>query len=161
MQLVVADTGPINYLVLIGHIDILPALFDRVILPLAVRRELAQSGAPRTVQNWIASPPLWVEVKQREESGSRARSNLDPGEEEAIALAVEIHADMLLMDDREGVTVARSKGIPVTGTLGVLAMAAREGLVDLREAFDQIKHTNFRYRQEIMDQLLAEASGNP
>jgi len=91
---------------------------------------------------------------------SLAASTLDLGEEEAIDLAVEIHADMILMDDREGVAVARSKGIEVTGTLGVLAMAAKEGLIDLGESFDQIKRTNFRYRQEIMDQLLAEASGN-
>jgi predicted nucleic acid-binding protein len=159
LQLVVADTGPINYLVLIGRIDILPVLFEHVILPTAVRNELAQSGAPSSVQKWIASPPPWVEVKQRLRS-SLGASTLDLGEEEAIDLAVEIHADMILMDDRDGVAVARSKGIEVTGTLGVLAMAAREGLINLGDAFEQIKRTNFRYRQEIMDQLLVEASRN-
>lgn len=80
------------------------------------------------------------------------------GEEEAITLAMEIHADMILMDDREGVIFARSKGIEVTGTLGVLSMAAKQGLINLLEAFDRLKRTNFRYRQSIMDQLLSEAS---
>jgi predicted nucleic acid-binding protein len=62
------------------------------------------------------------------------------------------------MDDRDGVVFARSKGIEVTGTLGVLSMAAKQGLINLAEAFDRIKRTNFRYRQELMDQLLAEFS---
>ena len=79
--------------------------------------------------------------------------------EDAIALAIELHADVLLMDDREGVLAARSKGLTVTGTLGVLGLAAQHGLLDLAEAFDRIKRTNFRYRQDIMDALLAEASG--
>jgi predicted nucleic acid-binding protein len=60
------------------------------------------------------------------------------------------------MDDREGVIVARSKGLVVTGTLGVLGLAATRGLLNLVEAFDRLKQTNFRYRQETMDQLLKE-----
>jgi predicted nucleic acid-binding protein len=63
------------------------------------------------------------------------------------------------MDDREGVNAARSKGLTVTGTLGVLGLAAQRGLLNLAEAFDRIKLTNFRYRQEIMDALLAEPRG--
>jgi predicted nucleic acid-binding protein len=80
--------------------------------------------------------------------------NLDAGEEDAIALAIELHADLLLMDDREGVIVARRKGIEVTGTLGVLAFAAKRGLLNLVDAFDRLKQTNFRYQQRIMDMLL-------
>jgi predicted nucleic acid-binding protein len=84
---------------------------------------------------------------------------LDQGERAAIALAVEINADLLLMDDREGVAVARSKGFSVTGTLGVLNLAARRGLVNLADSFARLKRTNFRYRQEIMDAILAEQAG--
>ena len=62
MQLVIADTGPINYLILIGHIDILPVLFQKVILPSIVRDELKHQKAPAAVQQWIANPPAWVEV---------------------------------------------------------------------------------------------------
>lgn len=54
MRLVIADTGPVNYLVLIGQIDVLPELFERIILPVGVKDELADPDAPETVRNWIA-----------------------------------------------------------------------------------------------------------
>ena len=85
--------------------------------------------------------------------------NLDAGEEDAIALAIELHADLLLMDDREGVVAARSKELTVIGTLGVLGLAAQRGLLDLGDAFEKLKGTNFRYSQETMDALLDESSG--
>jgi predicted nucleic acid-binding protein len=159
VRLVIADTGPINYLILIGHIDILPALFERVILPSAVRDELATPKAPLLVQNWIAGPPPWVEVCPVVHFDDPALDKLDAGEGAAIALAVEIHADLLLMDDRDGVIVARRKGFRVAGTLTVLAMAAQQRLLNLAEAFERIKHTSFHCRQELMDQFLKEVSG--
>jgi predicted nucleic acid-binding protein len=58
------------------------------------------------------------------------------------------------MDDREGARVARGKGFRVIGTLRVLDLGARRGLLDLADAFERIKGTNFRYRQELMDELL-------
>ncbi len=116
MQLVIADTGPINYLILTQYIDLLPALFDRVILPAIVRDELKHRKAPPAVQRWIASPPSWAEVRQNAVARAAPFDKLDPGEEDVIALAVELHADLILMDDREGALVARSKGFRVAGT---------------------------------------------
>jgi predicted nucleic acid-binding protein len=65
-----------------------------------------------------------------------------------------LRADLILIDERKGTSVALSKGFDVTGTLGVLRLAARRGLVDLASAFTRLKRTNFRYRQEILDALL-------
>jgi hypothetical protein len=62
VRLVIADTSPINYLLLIGYIDILPMLFEKVILPAMVRDELSHPKAPPAVRNWIATPPVWVDV---------------------------------------------------------------------------------------------------
>lgn len=121
MQLVIAGTGPVNYLILIGHIGILPSLFEKIILPSVVRDEL--DHGPPSVRLWIASPPAWVEVRTASRRNASS-GDLDPGEEDAIALAIEIHADLLLMDDREGVLAARNKGLTVTGTLGPLGLAA-------------------------------------
>ena len=96
MRLVIADTGPVNYMILIGHIDVLPALFEKVILPAIVRDELKHRKAPPAVQGWIADPPPWVEVRQTahfDASRNASVETLDAGEEEAIALAVELRAD--------------------------------------------------------------------
>ena len=158
VQLVIADTSPINYLILIGHIDILPALFERVILPGVVRNELSHPKAPLAVRNWVASPPSWVTIHEAvsHHIHDPALDNLDAGEEDAILLAVLLHADVVLMDDGDGVIAALKKGLEVTGTLGLLNSAAHRGLLNLTDSFNRIRITNFRYRQELMDQFLAE-----
>ena len=158
MRLVIADTSPINFL-LIGHIDILPALFKKVILPTAVWDELNHPKAPLVVRNWAASPPPWVNVLPASPFRDASLESLDAGEGAAIALAIDLHADLLLMDDEEGVAAARGRGLNVTGTLGVLSRAAQRRLLNLAEAFDRLKRTNFRFRQEIMDEFLREDSG--
>ncbi|MFZ2107282.1 MAG: DUF3368 domain-containing protein [Roseiarcus sp.] len=81
---------------------------------------------------------------------------LDAGERDAIALALATKADLLLMDDHDGVTAARRRGFAVTGTLGLLDLAARKGLVDLAAAFTRLKATSFYYRQGLLDALLAQ-----
>jgi predicted nucleic acid-binding protein len=158
VRAVIADTGPIHYLVLIEHSEILPALFEKVIIPSVVRDELARAETPDAVRNWIQAAPAWLEVQTQPDSpfDDASLESLDDGEKAALALAASLAADLLLMDDREGVRVARNKGFRVLGTLGILALGARRGLIDLLDAFDRIKRTNFRYRQEIMDRLLGE-----
>ena len=84
---------------------------------------------------------------------------LGAGERAAITLALSMHADLILIDERKGTNVALDKGFVVAGTLGVLALAARRGLVDLADSFARLKRTNFRYRQEIMDVLLKQNAG--
>jgi len=158
MQVVVADTGPVNYLLLIDAIDVLPKLFDRIFVPAAVHDELAHADAPAAVRGWIAQAPAWLEVRPNPaRSGDDSTgTDLDEGERAAIALAVAIGADLILMDDRAGVAVAHRQGLTVTGTLGVLDLATQRGLIDLAAAFARLKATNFRYRPEIMDALLAQ-----
>jgi hypothetical protein len=80
----------------------------------------------------------------------------DPGERAAIALGLSLKADLILVDDRKGASVALNKGFEITGTLGVLDQAARRHLINLRDALDRLKRTNFRYRQEILDELLSQ-----
>ncbi len=157
MHIVVADTGPILYPVLIGHAEILPALFEKVIIPSTVRDELACGEAPEVARNWIQTPPVWLELHSLPAGPfDHALEKLDAGEKAALALAAALGADLLLLDDREGVRLARAMGFRVVGTLRVLQLAARRGLLDLADSFERIKLTNFRYRQEIMDALLNE-----
>jgi predicted nucleic acid-binding protein len=156
MRLVIADTGPLNYLVLIDSIDILPKLFDTIFIPAAVCDELRDEDAPAAVRKWIARPPRWLEVRPNPENATHVISTLNKGEQAAIALASSLKADLILMDDRAGVAAANKQGFHVTGTLGVLGVAAQQGLVDLAEMIARLKATNFRYRQEILDALLAK-----
>ena len=158
MRLVVADTGPLNYLVLIAAIDVLPKLFEQILVPAAVYDELAHADAPAPVRAFIAQMPDWLEVRPNPDRSDDDADDLtlDEGERAAIALATSIGADLILMDDRAGVAVAYRHGLAVTGTLGVLDLAARRGLLDLATAFAKLRATNFRYPPEIMDALLAQ-----
>jgi len=156
MLVVIADTSPLNYLTLIGEIDLLPKLFGRIIVPAAVFDELANQGSPAVVRAWAAKMPTWLEVKPDPERSSAFTSALDEGERAAIALAGALAADLILMDDRDGVAFARAQGFAVTGTLGVLDLAAQRGLINLAQAFTKLKATSFHYRQGLLDALLAQ-----
>ena len=157
MRLVVADTGPLNYLVLIDAITVLPRLFEQILVPAAVYDELGHADAPAPVRAFIAQKPAWLEVRPNPDRSDDDTNNptLDEGEQAAIALAASIGADLILIDDRAGVEVAYRKGLAVTGTLGVLDLAARRELIDLATSFARLRTTNFRYPPAIMDALLA------
>jgi predicted nucleic acid-binding protein len=79
---------------------------------------------------------------------------LDEGETAAIALAISLDADLLLMDDRKGVIVARGKELRVTGTLGVLDLAAQRGLVNFAQAVNRLRRTTFRIPEGLLDSLM-------
>src|SRR5579883_38881 len=155
MRVVIADTSPIFYLLITNQIEVLHLLFQRVILPEAVIQELCHPAAPTLVRDWARTPPEWADVKTvHSVVDDAALRALGAGERAAIALAVEMGADLLLIDERKGTSAALRKGFEVSGTLGILALAARLGFIDLAEAFARLKGTNFRYRQAIMDDLL-------
>ncbi len=160
-MVVIADTSPIRYLVQIGHVDLLHRLFETVAIPNEVARELRHPSAPQAVQVWIAAPPEWLSVREAATPDDPDLNALDPGERSAIALGISLKADLILMDERKGSAVARRKGFEATGTLGILDLAAKRGLMDLREAVDRLRRTNFRYRRDIVDQLLAQHGIRP
>ena len=155
MSIVVADAGPPRYLVLIDYIELLPRLFGKVVLPDVVRDELSAPGAPAQVRAWLASSPPWLEAGSAHAAEKLLSPKLDKGERAAIALAMELGATLVLMDDRAGVDEARRRGIQMTGTLGVLVLAAQRGFVDLEAAFSRLKATNFRYPPALLEAMLA------
>jgi len=159
MRLVVADTSPLVYLILIDHIEIVPRLFEVILVPDSVHAELLSPSAPAVIQHWARNLPPWVEInKGLTLPDDAALQALGAGERSAIALAISIRADLVLIDERKGTQVAIERGLNATGTLGILQQAGRRGMLNLAEAFDRLKRTNFRYRQEIMDDLLREQS---
>ncbi len=151
-MIVVSDTSPLNYLVLIQHVDILPSLFDAVLAPPAVIAELRHPGTPAAVRAWAIAPPAWLEV--RAPASIDPHVKLGPGETEAISLALELKADAVLIDERKGLMVARQFGLFATGTLGVLEMAAEKGLIVLSGAIAALRQTSFRASDDILNAML-------
>ena len=147
MGLVIADTAPIHYLILIEQIDLLPALFEGIFIPAVVQEELFDSQAPASVRKWIAHPPPWLQVLAgpAPQIEDPILTGLDRGERAAIHWAITLGGNLVLMDDRAGVVAAKRKGLLVTGTLGVLDLAAERNLVDIRAALRRLTATNFRY----------------
>jgi predicted nucleic acid-binding protein len=155
-MLVVADTSPLNYLVLMQQDTLLPTLYERVMIPPAVREELQRPRTPQAVRQWVAHPPAWLTVQPPQQSLSRQQfPRLRNGELEAIPLAQERHADLLLMDERDGRRVARDRGLRVTGIIGVLETAAIRGLIDLPSVLAQLQVTTFYASQALYDEVLA------
>lgn len=154
-MIVVSDTSPINYLLLIDEIDLLPCLFQQIIIPDEVRKEMLDPLAPLTLQQWITNPPSWLTVQ----SVSRVDTTLnvlDLGEQAAITLAQTLSADLLIIDESLGRRVASDRGIPVIGTLGILDDAASQGLIELVDAIARLQQTNFRVSRRIIQKLLED-----
>ncbi|MDP9113399.1 MAG: DUF3368 domain-containing protein [Acidobacteriota bacterium] len=159
MTVVVADTSPLNYLVLIGQIDVLRGLYGRVVVPPEVLAELTDHGAPREVLEWIQSRPEWLEIRAvRGEQNDPALQQIDPGERAAILLAQQERDVLLLIDDAAGRIEASRRHVPKTGTLGVLRAAAMRGLLDLPETLTRLGMTNFRVSQSLIEALITEDS---
>jgi predicted nucleic acid-binding protein len=156
MQAIVADTTPLNYLVLIQAADILPDLYRAVLIPPAVKAELAHANTPAIVRAWISQAPSWLEVVSLKQPVDSALAHLDAGEREAISLASELQAILLLMDERDGMTIARHRGLKVVGTLAALDLAAAHGLVDLQTMFERLRATTFRSPVRLMVTMLEQ-----
>jgi predicted nucleic acid-binding protein len=162
MKVVIADTSPINYLILIDCIDVLRSLYLQIVIPSDVVRELSTSGAPPNVAVWMRTPPEWIEIRSPL-SGTNlpaalTEADLDAGEQAAIQLALAERDVLLLIDEATGRSVASLLGVPTTGTLGVLVAAAKEGLVDLKTSLGRLQNTNFRISNALIDKVLADAS---
>ncbi|HEX8914483.1 MAG TPA: DUF3368 domain-containing protein [Humisphaera sp.] len=153
-MLVVADASPLIGLVKIGHADVLAGVYGTVVIPPRVAAELASPRRPADVRAFAAKPPPWLEV--RAPSRVDPIDDLDPGELEAINLARELKADLLLIDEAKGRAAAVALGILTARTAAVLFDAANAGVLpDLKAAFDKLRATNFRVPGRVLDELLA------
>ena len=156
-MIVVSDTSPILNLQRVGRVDLLPALYKQVLIPFAVVAELATFGVgaafdpPYAPWLSVAGPADQVIVR-------RLRNDLDFGEAEAIALAVERRATLLLMDEKRGRQIAERLGLSVTGLIGVLADAKEARLIERVQPVldDLIARARFWIGPEFYRQVLKE-----
>jgi predicted nucleic acid-binding protein len=150
--IVVSNTSPLNYLVLLNKEYVLASLFQTVAAPPAVAAELARSEAPEAVRKWIARPPPWLRIQAPRVVDSSI--DLDSGEREAIALAQEIRADRILLDEAKARRIAASRGLKVAGTLAILFEAHQRGLLDFERVVADLANTTFYLDENLIRTLL-------
>jgi predicted nucleic acid-binding protein len=152
-MIVVSDTSSISALLRIGHADLLQRLYGEVLIPEAVRDELL---------DFFPTVPEFLHCRQVSDAGevNRLCGELDLGEAEAIALAREMRADVLLIDELDGRGIATHEGIPIIGLMGVLATAKNEGLVvSIRPLIDKLEsEADFRFSAELKQDTLRLAN---
>ena len=117
-MIVVSDTSPLTALITVGAADLLPHLFQEVVIPGAVRDEPLRSHS--RLPSWLRVETVMNQVQLR-----RFSQIVDSGEAVAIELAKELHADRLLIDERKGRRLAAQEGVPVIGLPGVVLLARR------------------------------------
>jgi predicted nucleic acid-binding protein len=155
-MIVVADSAPLHYLILLEHVELLRRFYAQVLLPRAVASELSTAAAPAVVREWITGPPSWVEVRSvAPEVMAAITDDLDLGERAAIALAETMHADLLLIDEAAGRAEARRRHLRVTGTLGVLRLGAQQRLVNVPELLEKLKKTSFYIDETLLSTIFA------
>jgi len=154
--IVVTDTTPLNCLILIDQVDLLPRLFVSLLIPPAVLEELRDRETPEAVRFWIANAPSWLQVQQLCSEPGRSLAHLDKGEQEAITLAEELHADELLLDETDARKEAARRNLSFIGTLGILRRAARLNLIELPVTLHRLQQTTFYVDFQIIQSLLEE-----
>jgi len=157
--IVVSDTSPIIGLAAVGYLDLLRELYGTVLLPTAVLEELTAAEPPAPALREVQTAD-WLRVLGVREPALTAalELELDRGEAEAIALAVEHEADLLLLDERKARVVARRLGRPVIGVLGVLVEAKRRQLLPaVRPVLDELlTRAGFRISESLRARVLQE-----
>ncbi|MGO9312627.1 MAG: DUF3368 domain-containing protein [Syntrophobacteraceae bacterium] len=154
MSIVVSNSSPICYLRLINQTHLLPAMFGQVIIPEAVVLELSAEGAPEALRAWMAKPPEWLRIQKVTAVSGSGLERLHSGEREAIVLARQIQADIVLLDEKAARGAARELGLRVTGLLGILDESATQGMVDLLTAVERLRRTSFRASPHLLKALL-------
>ena len=162
-MIVVSDTSPITNLAAINQLDFLQKLYTGTVIHTAVYNEIVKVDkiVPGSVE--VQTLP-WIEKQavvdsQRVILIQETQENIDLGEAEAIVLALELKADLLLMDERRGTIVATSYGLQITGLLGVLLQAKRKMLIPyVKILIDQlIEQADFRVSEKLYTTIIQSA----
>lgn len=161
---VVSNASPLVNLARIGQLTLLPQLFGHVLIPDAVWQEVVEDGRGQPGADEIRTA-AWIKrmtIANRQLVHS-LRQELDPGEAEAIALAIESNADWLVMDERLGRETAAHFGLRYVGLIGILGEAKRRGIMqELRPLLDQLRDiAGFWISSALYNQVLYDAGESP
>ena len=148
---VVSNSSPLIALARIQRVDLLRSIFESVLIPPAVAREIAPS---------IPALPTWLRIQAPSllPPPSLLRRRLGDGEWEALALAIELKADWIILDDLPARRSGEAAGLNVIGTLGTLLRAKGTGLLkSIRPELDSLLRTSFFLNPKLYDELLRAA----
>lgn len=158
--IVISNTSPLTNLAAIGKFDILQALFDHIHISRAVKAELFADGKawPGAIESERAA---WIEVNPVSDRYvvDALRLELDPGEAETIALALQLNADLVLMDEQAGRRAAQYLGLTVMGVVGLLVRAKQKDIIyELRPLLGALRQqAGFYLSQSVFEHALALA----
>lgn len=155
-MIVIADTSPLNYLILIDKVDLLRTLYGKIIIPEAVFTELQATRTPDKVKDWIVQHPDWLGIQKITNVLDEQLRELHLGEAEAIILAEELNAAGIIIDEKEGRKIALERGLIVTGLLGVLRDASSRSLINLEETLEDLEKTAFRVSPKLVQELVEQ-----
>jgi uncharacterized protein len=158
-KIVISDTTAITYLSQINAIGLLKSLFKIIYIPEAVYHELTRQGDHIGGSKEVKNLP-WIKVKKvhgYDEYAKKFRKKLDPGESQAIGLAMHMNADLLIIDELDGRWEARNQGIRITGMLGILKMAKERNLIPAVAPYlNKLRLTNFRLSPTLYRMVLED-----
>ncbi len=154
---VVSDSSPLIHLSKIGLLDILPHIFGEIMVPEAVHDECVIDGGDREDAKMIANSE-WIKIKSIDSENDHLKRaflrDVDDGEAEAIVLAIQESADLILIDEYDARELARNHDIKVTGVIGVLLKAKKEGLVDdIKMHLDELRESGFWIDDKFYDKI--------
>src|ERR1700740_3044047 len=152
----VSNTTPLRYLIAIEQEHLLGQLFEKVFVPVGVHEALTDLRTPEAVRARVLTMLTWFAVRTLQEAQAPTFPvTLHRGERQAILLAEALRADVLLIDERIGRTIALSRNLPLSGTLGVLERADAMGLVsDFPRVLQQLKASGFFITEALEQRLL-------
>ncbi len=160
-MIIISDTSPISNLLLIEQLSLLKALYGQLIIPDAVFQEIKALETFGVDVSTVQTAD-WIEVRAvcDQMLVEKLVTEVDRGEAEAIALAIELNAERLLIDERIGRRVAQRYDLKITGLLGVLVSAKQNKLIDeLKPILDQlIQQAKFRVHADLYQQILEDAN---
>ncbi len=155
-MIIVSDTTPLRYLIEIAEVQLLETLFGKVIIPEKVAEELQRPKTPQQVKDWMLARPAWLEVRKADLSLFTPQKKIDDGEREAFALALELKADAILLDDKNALPEAKRLNLQTIALFTLLERAAARNLIDLPAAVAAMRKTSFRLPPEPAIQAMLE-----
>ena len=154
-MIIVSDTTPISELAKVGRLHLLADLFGTVIIPPQVFEELSAGNHPAAA---VVSQLDWLDIREVDATSTQSLmqlNNLDLGESAAIILAEALKAEQLLIDERAARKVARSRNLPVIGTVGLLILAKQRGLIEsVKTELNALMSNGMRLSEQVYQDAL-------